>query len=104
MDATNLTPQDQAINHFTPTFTVELYEHENVLRGHFIDWIPSWEAKRGYSYSYEFKGKEAIYIVCTHDASILRHDALEWCKLHHMGKLQTHRVDLSVCNMEERRK
>ena len=94
----SLTPQDKAINHFVPIFIVELYRHENVLRGHFIDWLPPREAKRGYAYCYEFKGKEAIYIVCTHEDSVSSDNALEWCKLHHMGKLQTHWIDLSAIN------
>jgi len=81
-----------------PILFWELYEHDEIIRGQPCPHVPFWKAKKAFDYVYEFKGKSAVYIVATHDGSITRAMALEWCVLHSQGRFTSTNVDLSQCS------
>lgn len=81
-----------------PILFWELYEHDEIVRGQSCPHVPFWKARQSFDYVYEFKGKSAVYIVATHNGSITRKVALEWCVLHSQGRCAVKVVDLSVCN------
>lgn len=80
-----------------PILFWELYEHDEIIRGQSCPHVPFWKAEQAFDYVYTFKGKTAVYIVATHDGSITRKMALEWCVLHSQGRYTVQNVDLEIC-------
>jgi len=76
----------------------ELYERDEIIRGQSVPHVPVHKAKRYFDIVYEFRGVNNHYIVATHNASITRQAALEWCQLHAKGRCVRRSVDLSPCN------
>ena len=81
-----------------PILFWELYEYDGIIRGQTCPHVPFWKARSQFEVVYEFKGKTAVYIIGTQDASITRADALEWCANHHAGVMVRTTVDLSPCS------
>jgi hypothetical protein len=100
----SLTPQDKAINHHTPLFFYHIYEVDNEIYGHLVDWKPAWEAEKDYASVYHFRGQAAHYWIATDDLSILRTDALSFAVRVHENKCRILHVDLSEIGYTGKRK
>lgn len=90
-----ITPQDKAINHHIPLFFYHVYEVDDELYGHLVDWKPAWQAEKDYDFVYHFNGAKSHYWIATNDASILRKEALAFAISIHDGKCRNIHIDLS---------
>ena len=86
---------DHSINRTIPTFFYEIYEKEDEIYGHLVNWKPEWEAAKDYVVVYKFLGREANYWIATDDRSLLRKDALSFAVRVHEGRCRILHIDLS---------
>ena len=82
------------------TRVFEIWQYAGKVYGNERADLPPSLAIRGFSYTHEFCGKSAHYIIVTHDSNLSRDIALEFATAIHFGRFSSQRVDLSNCYLK----
>lgn len=81
-----------------PILCYEIWEYDNEILGSLIDWKPWFQAIRDYEINFDLRGKEAHFILVSHDGSITRKEAIEFARAIHEKKYRTIHVELEPCS------